>query len=71
MPQEHEAIAMRAREGASIARGTPREHKAILNPERAHENVSISREMLQEHKAILDREAKGESKGSNRAPPKV
>ncbi len=46
--------------------------KAILDSERARENASVSRETPLEHnRAILDREAKGESEGSNPAPPKV
>jgi hypothetical protein len=65
------AIATRASEGASVARGKSQEHKAILDCKQARENLSVSRETPQEHKAILDREAKGESKGSTHAPPRV
>jgi hypothetical protein len=50
-----------AYESASIAGGTPREHKAIAT--RARNSASVSRETLRGHKAILDCEAKGESEG--------
>jgi hypothetical protein len=37
----------------------------------ARENASVSRRMPQEHKAVRNCKLKGESEGSNRAPPKV